>query len=129
MIEHLEEYISQEVYVQIAVIKGKDKDVDEALSDDEMKAIEKYGHADKTVKPFKPGDMFSRDFDYEGMLEFGLKIRLNTPIATLQALYDSFEDVNYHSENSHLGMAIDAIKDGDKSEALDHIRNFKKEVC
>jgi hypothetical protein len=102
--------------------------MDEALSDEDMKAIEKYGHADKTVKPFKPGDMYSTDFDYEGMLEFGLKIRLNTPIATLQALYDSFEDVNYHSENSHLGMAIDAIKDGDKSEALDHIRNFKKEV-
>jgi len=104
------------------------KNMEEKLSDDDMKAIEKYGHPDKTVKPYKPGDMWSNDFDYEGMLEFGMKIRLNTPIATLQALYSSFEDVNYHSENSHLGMAIDAIEDGDKSEALDHIRNFKKEV-
>ena len=102
--------------------------MEEELSDDDMKAIEKYGHPDKTVKPFKPGDMWSNDFDYEGMLEFGMKIRLNTPIATLQALYSSFEDVNYHTENSHLGMAIDAIEDGDKSEALDHIRNFKKEI-
>ena len=102
--------------------------MEEELSDEDMKAIEKYGHPDKTVKPFKPGDMWSTDFDYEGMLEFGMKIRLNTPIATLQALYNSFEDVNYHSENSHLGMAIDAIEDGDKGEALDHIRNFKKEV-
>ena len=93
-----------------------------------MKAIEKYGRDDKPVKAFKPGDMFSSDFDYEGMLEFGMKIRLNTNLQTLQALYDSFEDVNYHSENSHLGMAIDAIKDGDKSEALDHIRNFKKAI-
>ena len=112
----------------VDLIKGKDKDVDEALSDEDMKAIEKYGRDDKPVKAFKPGDMFSSDFDYEGMLEFGLKIRLNTPIATLQALYDSFEDVNYHSENSHLGMAIDAIQDGDKAEALDHIRNFKKAI-
>ena len=113
--------------------KGRDKSVSravatEALSDEDMKAIEKYGHTDKPVKAFRPGDMFSSDFDYEGMLEAGLKIRLNTPIQTLQAIYDSFEDVNYHRENRHLGNAIDAIKDNDKSEALDHIRNFKKEV-
>ena len=104
------------------------KNMEEELSDEDMKAIEKYGRDDKPVKAFKPGDMFSSDFDYEGMLEFGMKIRLNTNLQTLQALYDSFEDVNYHSENSHLGMAIDAIKDGDKSEALDHIRNFKKAI-
>jgi hypothetical protein len=104
------------------------KNMEEELSDEDMKAIEKYGREDKPVKAFKPGDMFSSDFDYEGMLEFGMKIRLNTNLQTLQALYDSFEDVNYHSENSHLGMAIDAIKDGDKSEALDHIRNFKKAI-
>ena len=107
---------------------AKEKEVEEAMSDQQMKDIQKYGQEDKVVKSFKPGDKFSTDFDYEGMLEFGMKIRLNTPIATLQALYDSFEDVNYHSENSHLGMAIDAIKDGDKSEALDHIRMFKKAI-
>ena len=108
--------------------KAAAKNMEEELSDEDMKAIEKYGRDDKPVKAFKPGDMFSSDFDYEGMLEFGMKIRLNTPIATLQALYNSFEDVNYHSENSHLGMAIDSIEDGDKSEALDHIRNFKKAI-
>ena len=106
----------------------QESEVEEAMSDQQMKDIQKYGQEDKVVKSFKPGDKFSTDFDYEGMLEFGMKIRLNTPITTLQALYDSFEDVNYHSENSHLGMAIDAIKDGDKSEALDHIRMFKKAI-
>ena len=80
------------------------------------------------VKPFKPGAMFSTDFDYEGMLEFGLKVRLNTPIETLQALFNSFEDVNYHSEGSHLSYAIDAIEERDKVEALDHLRNFKKAI-
>ena len=39
----------------------------------------------------------------------GLKVRLNTPLATMEALYGSFEDVNYHSENKHLRAAIDAI--------------------
>jgi hypothetical protein len=62
------------------------------------------------------------------MLEFGLKIRLNTPIETLQSLFDSFEDVNYHSEGSHLSYAIDSIKEKDKVEALDHLRNFKKAI-
>jgi len=100
----------------------------EAMSDQQMKDIEKYGQEDKVVKVFKPGDKFSTDFDYEGMLEFGLKVRLNTPINTLQALFDSFEDVNYHSEGSHLSYAIDAIKERDKVEALDHLRSFKKAI-
>ena len=103
-------------------------EVEEAMSDQQMKDIEKYGQEDKVVKSFKPGDMFSKEFDYEGMLEFGLKIRLNTPIETLQSLFDSFEDVNYHSEGSHLSYAIDSIKEKDKVEALDHIRNFKKAI-
>ena len=108
--------------------KAAAKNVGEEMTDQQMADIAKYGQEDKVVKAFKPGDMFSSDFDYEGMLEFGLKIRLNTPIDTLKALYGSFEDVNYHSENSHLGMALDAIEAKDKSEALDHIRNFKKAI-
>ena len=108
--------------------KAKAKFVAEAMSDQQMKDIEKYGQEDKVVKVFKPGDKFSTDFDYEGMLEFGLKVRLNTPINTLQALFDSFEDVNYHSEGSHLSYAIDAIKERDKVEALDHLRSFKKAI-
>jgi len=102
--------------------------VEEAMSDQQMKDIEKYGQEDKVVKNFKPGDMFSTDFDYEGMLEFGLKVRLNTPIETLKALFNSFEDVNYHSEGSHLSYAIDSIEERDKVEALDHLRNFKKAI-
>ena len=109
-------------------LKSGDKVVGEQMTDQEMADIAKYGREDKPVKAFKPGDKFSSDFDYEGMLEFGMKVRLNTPISTLKALYDSFEDVNYHSENSHLGMALDAIEAKDKSEALDHIRNFKKAI-
>jgi len=108
--------------------KAAAKNVGEQMTDQQMADIAKYGQEDKVVSAFKPGDMFSSDFDYEGMLEFGMKVRLNTPIGTLKALYDSFEDVNYHSENSHLGMALDAIEAKDKSEALDHLRNFKKAI-
>ena len=104
------------------------EDVEEQMTDQQMKDIQNYGKADKIVKPFKPGDAWSDDFDYEGMLEAGLKVRLNTPLATMEALYGSFEDVNYHSENKHLRAAIDAIAEEDKSEALDHLRNFRKAV-
>ena len=105
-----------------------EQEVEEQMTDQQMKDIQNYGKADSIVKPFKPGDMWSNDFDYEGMLEAGLKVRLNTPLETMQALYSSFEDVNYHSENKHLGAAIDAKEEGDKSEALDHLRNFRKAV-
>tara|TARA_R110002049_G_scaffold226259_1_gene398315 strand:- start:1141 stop:3435 length:2295 start_codon:yes stop_codon:yes gene_type:complete len=102
--------------------------IQEKMTDQDMADIAKYGQKDKVVKNFKPGDKFTSDFDYEGMLEFGLKVRLNTPIETLQALFDSFEDVNYHSEGMHLSYAIDSIKEKDKVEALDHLRNFKKAI-
>ena len=105
-----------------------EQEVEEQMTDQQMKDIQNYGKADKIIKPFKPGDTWSDDFDYEGMLEAGLKVRLNTPLETMEALYGSFEDVNYHSENKHLGAAIDAKKEGDKSEALDHLRNFRKAV-
>ena len=105
-----------------------EQEVEEQMTDQQMKDIQNYGKADKIVKPFKPGDMWSDDFDYEGMLEAALKIRLNTPLETMEALYSSFEDVNYHSENQHLGRAIDAKKEGDKSDALDNLRNFRKAV-
>ena len=105
-----------------------EQEVEEQMTDQQMKDIQNYGKADKIVKPFKPGDAWSDDFDYEGMLEAGLKVRLNTPLETMEALYGSFEDVNYHRENKHLGAAIDAKKEGDKSEALDHLRNFRKAV-
>jgi len=72
--------------------------------------------------------MFSSDFDYEGMLKAGLKVRLNTPIDKMQALFDSFEDVNYHTEGSHLSYAIDAAKEGNKAEVLDNLKKFRAAI-
>ena len=41
------------------------------------------------AKKFKPGDMWSNDFDYDGMLKYALKVNEKTPIKTLNALFDS----------------------------------------
>jgi len=120
--------------------KGRDKsrlrtqsdeeEVEEVMDDATMDAIKNYkpGSMDERPHEYKPGDMFTTDFDYEGMLKAGLKIRINTPIDTMQSIYDSFEDVNYHRENAHLGDVIDAVKDGDKGRALDHLKMFRKEI-
>ena len=100
----------------------------EQMTDAEMAAIKDYGKEEQPVKPYVLGDKFSTDFDYQGMLKAGLKIRLNTPLSDLEKLYDSFEDVNYHSENRLLSDVIDKIEKKDKSGALDAIKNYKKEL-
>ena len=106
--------------------KGMEEEMDAATMD----AIKNYkpGSADERPHEFKPGDMFRSDFDYEGMLKAGLKIRVNTPVETMQKIYDSFEDVNYHRENAHLGNVIDAVEAGNKDEALEALRKFRKEI-
>ena len=80
------------------------------------------------AKKFKPGDMWSNDFDYEGMLRFASKVNANTPIKTLNALFDSATDVNYHTPFRNLGIAIDWIEDGDKKGAKDYIKMFHKDI-
>ena len=107
----------------------RNKKKNEQMSADMMDKIKNYGK-DKpsNKKSYELGDMWSDDFDYDGMLQAGLKVRISTPVEKLKSLYSSFEDVNYHSENKFLGRAIDAIEDGDKTEALNNIADFKKAV-
>lgn len=62
------------------------------------------------VKVYKLGDMWSDDFDYDGMLKTALKSETSWGIPKLQKLYYSLEDVNYHRANSKLGDTIDALK-------------------
>ena len=69
--------------------------------------------------------MYSNDFDYIGMLKAGLKATLGSSVQKLQKLYNSFEDVNYHSENQHLGGIIDALKAGNKDAAKDSLIKFR----
>ena len=44
------------------------------------------------------------------MLKVGSQATYEMGLENLQKLYDSFEDVNYHSENKFLGYAIDEIE-------------------
>ena len=74
--------------------------------------MSKYNLTD-IYEQFKAGDKFSTDFDYDGMLKAGLKAGVDTDLNTLKALSDSFEDVNYHRENSHLQKVIDALENGE----------------
>ena len=96
-----------------------------------MDAIKNYTPGSDTSDiptEYKPGDMYNTDFDYEGMLKAGLKIRLNTPTETMQAIFDSFEDVNYHREGEHLSYVIDAKEEGAREEALTHLKEFRKAI-
>ena len=69
------------------------------------------GEASKT-KTFEPGDMWSEDFDYVGMLQWGVSASAETmDLETLKAGYESFTDVNYHTEAQDLGNAIDWMED------------------
>jgi len=66
------------------------------------------------VKPFEPGDTWSNNFDYIGMLKAGANApeALFENIDHLNLLYESFTDVNYHTEASDLGNAIEWLEDG-----------------
>ena len=112
--------------------KGRDKSrirgMKEGMSDEFMAQVANYGKH-KGQKTYELGDAWSEDFDYAGMLKAALKIRLNTPMKVMQQIYDSFEDVNYHRENRHLHAAMDALKNNNKEEAAQHLKNHKKEIA
>ena len=112
--------------------KGRDKSkirgMKEGMSDEFMAQVANYGKH-KGQKSYELGDPWSDDFDYAGMLKAALKIRLNTPMKVMQQIYDSFEDVNYHRENRHLHAAMDALKNNNKEEAAQHLKDHKKEIA
>jgi len=78
---------------------------------------------------FTPGDMYTNDFDYVGMLEWGA----NAPditfdnLGTMEDAHESFTDVNYHREGADLGNAIEwATDDGpDEPRVLDFMKRFR----
>ena len=109
-------------------IRGTKENVDEKMSDEFMAKVANYGKH-KGQKTYELGDAWSDDFDYAGMLKAALKIRLNTPMKVMQQIYDSFEDVNYHRENRHLHAAMDALKNNNKEEAAQHLKDHKKEIA
>jgi len=82
------------------------------------------------AKKFKPGDMWSNDFDYDGMMKYALKVNHKTPLKTLKKLHDSATDVNYHTPFSGLGNAIDWITDDgvNSQEGKDFMKQFHNDI-
>ena len=75
---------------------------------DRYSEVTNLARTGKPIKGFQPGDKWSDDFDYVGMLKWGVDANVETmDIHELEAGFESFQDVNYHTEGGHLGNAID----------------------
>ena len=94
----------------------------------EFDDLKRQTTVNENVKKYRLGDMYSNDFDYIGMLKAGLKATLGSSVQKLQKLYNSFEDVNYHSENQHLGGIINALKAGNRDAAKDSLEKFRNAI-
>jgi hypothetical protein len=77
---------------------------------------------------YQPGDMWSPNFDYKSMLKAAANLSVSSPEELMQNISDSFEDVNYHRENSHLQDAIEAKKENDNDAIKFHLALFKDEL-
>ena len=89
--------------------------------------MSKYNLTD-IFEQYQIGSGWTSDFDYDGMLNAGLKVNTETPIETLKKLFDDFEDVNYHREAEHLSYAIDALEDDDIFDANGRLNDFHIEI-
>ena len=89
--------------------------------------MSKYNLTD-ILEQYKIGSGWTNDFDYEGMLNAGLKATLEDRIESLEALAEDFTDVNYHREASHLYDALEALEKGDAFEAAGKISDFHAEI-
>jgi hypothetical protein len=79
-------------------------------------------------RKYKLGDRFRHDFDYDGMVEMALQTNSTWSISDLQKLYDSMEDVNYHTANKYLGSAIFALENDLPDVADIKFEKFHKEL-
>ena len=81
----------------------------------------------RLIEAFTPGDMWSNNFDYVGMLKYGAERGFyELGLETLKDLYESFTDVNYHTEAQDLGIAIDYMEDPgqDANQAQERIEDL-----
>ena len=85
--------------------------------------MSKYNLTD-IFEQYQIGSGWTKDFDYEGMLNAGLKTRAGDDIEKLKEIFEDFTDVNYHREAEHLSYAIDALEEGDAFEAEGKISDF-----
>lgn len=74
---------------------------------------------------YELGQMWSSNFDYDGMLKAGSMVTVDTPIEDLEKLHDSFEDVNYHTESNPLWNAIIAKREGQTEIVARSLEEFR----
>ena len=90
----------------------------------------------KVKEAYSPGDMYSNDFDYGGMIRAAMAIPEVDPgkgasgeeVEHMRAISRSLEDVNYHTPNQDLMAAIDAFKEEDEEEGNKVLKMFKKNL-
>ena len=78
---------------------------------------ERYKHKLTEARKYKLGDSWSKDFDYEGMLKWGMSVDWRTDEERLLLLHHSLEDVNYHNIAVPLWDAMVALKTDKESKA------------
>jgi hypothetical protein len=89
--------------------------------------MSKYNLID-IYEQYQIGSGWTNDFDYDGMLQAGLKTKVDTGIEILKKIVEDFTDVNYHREASHLYDAIEALEAGDAFEAEGKLSDFHAEI-
>ena len=87
---------------------------------------ERYKQKLSEARKYKLGDMWSNDFDYEGMLKLGMKADLKMGGKKLRKLFDSFEDVNYHTVSKPLWAALESLRTGDEAKAKSLLKKFNQ---
>ena len=105
----------------------KEKNVEVENQKLKNKKMSKYNLID-IYEEYQIGSGWTNDFDYDGMLQAGLKAGVDTDIEVLKKMSDDFEDVNYHRENSHLQNAIEALEEGAIKEASMFFGDFHAEI-
>ena len=81
----------------------------------------------KQVTKFKNGQKWSSNFDYNGMLEYALKVKPTDSLKKLKMLAYSMNDVNYHSTAVYLHDAITKLTIGMFDITIE-IERFKQAV-
>jgi hypothetical protein len=78
------------------------------------------------ARKYKLGDKWSEDFDYDGMVEYGKTIDMDTSVKTVEKYADSLEDVNYHTLAKPL-FDLEVAMSGDKEKIKKHfLVNYRR---
>ena len=107
-----------------AWMKKFNKACADALSGKPVKSAFENVNEDIAEYSFQAGDKWSNDFDYVGMLTAGTEATYEMGLEHLTKLYDSFTDVNYHSEAADLGNALEWMEDMRGTEDEEKVKDF-----